>query len=502
MKKHYKARLAAALIVLVALYGCSDGTTEKDRTHPFLAQSSWPIIHHSPAQEASTPLAGPDGAAGGGLVVDFLDSVQGPSSVLFDSQGSLYVMGVDFLEKKHIFMRLAAGSLEQIDALEMSIESPLEGLYSFVDQEDCWWNGHTQVILRLCTEGETLRQDMSFNLLELYPDLMGEDDSIIGLMPLYESPGMIDIAFVMTGLKPVHEEGQFTKIVIGAKVGVLRVREDGGSELVVNTYEDENISNNSALDPDGNLFVLTNRRALKLRLEGTGGDAELVEVWSKPYESGDPIPSFPCDDETSIDLCELLSRQADVKFADGSGTTPTLLGDDLQYLAFTDGSRPLAVIILRTEDGSSVDMDTPHPFSDPDSQTENTITAYGSRFALESNSTKGAAAYELSGGTGDERVELLWVNEDIFAPNGVPLISGESNALYLYEMQGDSPWADETEWFVTALDLDTGELLWRELIGTGLDHNSVYAPLCIDHRRRMYIGLFGGLLRLMERATE
>ena len=502
MKMHHKAPLTAALIVLVALCGCSDVASDKDLTHPFLAQSSWPIIHHSPAQEASSPLAGPDGAAGGGLVVDFLDSVQGPASVLFDSQGSIYVMGVDFFEKKHIFMKLESGSLEQIDALEMSIDSPLEGLYSFVDREDCWWNGHTQVILRLCSRGETLRQDMSFNLLELYPGLMDEDDSIIGLMPLYESTGMIDIAFVTTGLKAVHEEGRFTKIVIGAKVGVLRVHEDGESELVLNTYEDENISNNSALDPDGNLYVLTNKRALKLRVEGSDGDTQLTEVWSKPYESGDPIPSFPCDDETSIDVCELLSRQADVKFADGSGTTPTLLGDDLQYLAFTDGSRPLTVIMLRTEDGSSVDIDTPHPFPGPDSQTENTITACSNRFALESNSTSGAAAYKLSGESGEERVELLWVDDDIFAPNGVPLISAESNALYLYEMQGDSPWADETEWFVTALDLDTGDLLWRQLIGAGLDFGSVYAPLCIDHRRRMYIGLYGGLLRLMDRATE
>ncbi|MFH1435586.1 MAG: hypothetical protein ABIJ56_07695 [Pseudomonadota bacterium] len=501
MKKHHKAPLPAALVVLVALCGCSDGASDKDLTHPFLAKSSWPIIHHSPAQEASSPLAGPDGAAAG-LVVDFLGSVQGPASVLFDSQGSLYVMGVDFFEKKHIFMKLAAGSLEQMDAIEMSIASPLEGLYSFVDFEDCWWNGHTQVIMRLCSRGETLVQDMSFNLLELYPGLMNEDDSIIGLMPLYESPGMIDIAFVTTGLKPVHEGGEFTKIVVGAKVGLLRVAEGGESELVVNTYEDENISNNSALDPDGNLYVLTNRRALKLRVEGSGDGTRLAEAWSKPYESGDPIPSFPCDDETLIDVCELLARQADVKFADGSGTTPTLFGDNLQYIAFTDGSRPLTLVVLRTQDGSSVAIDAPHPFSGPESQTENTITASGNRFALESNSTKGAAAYRLSGGDVEERAELVWVNEDIFAPNGVPLISAESNALYLYEMQGDSPWSDETEWFVTALDLDTGELLWRQLIGAGLDYNSVYAPLCIDHRRRMYIGLYGGLLRLMDRAVE
>jgi outer membrane protein assembly factor BamB len=494
-------RLVVAVAFAVVLGHCREAG-EADQGHPHLARSPWPIIHHSPAQEASSPFAGPDGAAGGGLAVDFLPSVQGPASVLFDSQGRLLVMGVDFFDKKHVFMRLDPETLERIDGLEIDIESPLEGLYSFVDSEDCWWNGHAQAITRLCSDSGTLREDVSFDLLELRPDLMSADDSIIGLMPLVESSGRIDVAFVTTGLKPVHEGGQFTKVVIGAKVGVLRVRDDGGGDLVVNSYGDENITNNPALDPAGNLYVLTNKQALKLRLrDDAGGGAELEQVWSVPYDSGPPIPSFPCDDDTSIDACELLSRQADVKFADGSGTTPTLLGAGLAYVAFADGGRPLRVVVLRTADGSAVDVDVPRPFADPEAQTENTITAYGGRFAIENNSGKGAAAFELSGDGGAERARLLWVDDEIFAPNAVPLVSGASGALYLYEMRGDSPWAAESEWFVTALDLGTGRLLWRRLAGAGLDYNSVYAPLCIDDRKRMYIGLFGGLLRIREPST-
>jgi len=484
------------IISVLLIYGCAEKGEKRYHNHPYLAQSVWPIVHHSTFQEAAAKYAGPQLPEGGEFHVDFLPEIQGPAPALFDSKGDLLVMGVDVLKKKHIFMKLNPDTLEIIASYEISISNPLEGLYSFVDNQDCWWNGYYQTISRICSKGNEMSEDMHINLAEEFPQEFNSDDSIVGLVPLYVTPGMYDIAFVTQGLKPVLEGGYYTKITIGAKAGVLRVNKDRSINVFVKKFIDENITNNFAVDPESNIYVLTNRHAWKLRLEGAGDNGVLNVVWSVPYEPGEPIPRFRCDSQ-SLDACALDAIMKSVKFGDGSGTTPTLMGDNYEYVAFADGSRPMKIVVLRTADGSEVPIDNPVPITDPQTQTENTISAYGRKFAIESNYTKGAAGYEIVGDYGAEQVVLKWVNLDVFAPNAVPLVSGESNAFYLYEMQGTDPFASESKWFVTALDLDTGEILWRQYIGDGLMHNSTYAPLSIDDKGRMYIGLFGGFMRLM-----
>lgn len=478
--------------IILILGGCAQKKSKKYHEHPYLAQSPWPIIHHSADQEASSPFEGPKLPDSGEFKVEFLNNIQGPAPALFDSKGNLLVMGVNAFQKKHIFMKLDYETMEIESSYEVNIANPLEGLYSFVDHEDCWWNGYYQVISRLCFNSDEIYEDMHIDLKLSYPDGIKEDDSIVGIMPLYHSDGLIDIAFVTQGLKPVHAGGYYTKVTIGAKGGVLKINKDKTHRLFLKFFDDENITNNFAIDPDDGIYILTNKHAWKLKLEGE----ELKVIWSTPYEPGDPIPSYPCDNNTPDDLCALGAIQANVKFGDGSGTTPTLIGKNREYLAFADGARPMRIIVLRTSDGSSVPVDEPVPIKDPQTQTENTISACGYKFAIESNYTKGLAGYEITGDYGNETVKLKWINTGIFSPNVVPLSSCASNTFYVYEVQGGDSWSGEAEWYVTALDLDTGVLLWRQLIGKGLSYNSLYAPLSIDDRGRMYIGLFGGFLRL------
>lgn len=487
-----------ALLIILSFWamvstGCSKGESKRYHEHPYLAQSPWPIIHHSPDQEAGTPFSGPVAQEGGEFRIDFRPDIQGPAPALFDSKGNLLVMGVNAFQKKHIFMKLDPETLEVKGSYEISIANPLEGLYSFVDNEDCWWNGYYQVISRLCFNGDEIYEDLHIDLKSSYPEKVSSDDSIVGIMPLYQTDGLMDVVFVTQGLKAVHEGGLYTKITIGAKVGVVKIKKDKSHELVIKTFVDENITNNFAIDPEDGIYVLTNKHAWKLKLDS----AELKVIWSVPYEPGEPIPSFRCADTTPDDMCALGAIQANVKFGDGSGTTPTLIGRDREYFAFADGARPMRIIVLRTADGSPVPVDDPVPVQDPEAQTENTIAAYGYKFAIESNYTKGLAGYEIVGDYGNETVKLKWRNTDIFSPNVVPLISGASNTFYVYEVQNGDPWSGEARWFVTALDLDSGAILWRQFIGKGLQYNSLYAPLSLDDRGRIYIGLFGGFLRLM-----
>ncbi len=163
------------------------------------------------------------------------------------------------------------------------------------------------------------------------------------------------------------------------------------------------------------------------------------------------------------------------------------MGDNEEYIGFADGSIPMKIIVLRTEDGSPVEIDNPEPFSyDPESQTENTLAYFGGKFIVDNNNPEGSgvACYEIKGSYGNEKVKLLWVNKDIFAPNNVPLVSGKSQSAYVYELKKEDR---IDKWYLTAIDLNTGKVLWREFIGEGFDYNSMYAPLNLDDKNNIYI---------------
>jgi len=506
--KPLKFVLVLLAVCAAAAAGCSkESGKKKYHNHPYLSQSPWPIIHHSSFQEAATKFRGPVPSSSGTVAKDWYaypSSEWGPGPVLFDSNGNVLLMKVDIFVKKHFFIKYNPDTMKEISSFSVSIPDPLGGLYSFVDNSDCWWNGYSAVLSRICSSGSTMSEDLHLDLSSLYPGQMMTDDSIVAMSPLYSSPGMIDVVFVTQGMKSVHESEMLTKVTTGARAGVLRVNKDRSTELFLKNFStDENISNSFAIDPEGGIYITTNKYAYKLRLEqGTEGE-ELKEAWKVAYDSGPPIPSYPCPMTTSTEMCVIKAFQSSVKFADGTGTTPTLMGPNQEYVSFFDGARPMKLVVLRTKDGSSVDnIDQPIPFPEPASQTENTISAFGDVFAVENNYSYGAAAYKITGDYGDETIALLWTNSTIFAPNAVPMISGDSNMFYVFEMQNKDPnytfdvWNGDPDWYVTALDLDTGDVVWQQFIGNGISFNSVYAPLSMDDRGRMYIGLFGGLLRV------
>lgn len=496
--------VVSLIFTVVLISGCSEGRSSGRSGNPYLSNSVWPIIHHSSSQDASSPLTGPDGSAANPPHFDYVSGMPGPGPVLFDSKGNVLLENVDVINMAHVFRKLDPVSLNTITSYTVAVTAdPMNGLYSFVDYQDCWWNASGQAFSRLCFKGNTIVQDMSVDLLARFPTEITSDDSIIGMNPLYSSPGIIDIAFVTGGLKGVYlAGGAFTQQIIGAKVGVMRVNKDRSISLFVQNFTTEDISNNFAVAPDGSIYVVTDKHAVKLILQQTCacGSEELNVIWSVPYDSGLPIQPTPCSSSTSQWMCMVTNMGNGGRLSpDGSGTTPTLMGPDHEYLVFADGERPMKMVVLRTKDGSPLPIDNPVPFSDTNAQTENICTSYGNKFIIENNYGKGVAAYEITGKPGQEEAKLLWVNNDVFAPNAVPLISGASNTVYIYEMQGanSNPLATTPQqWFVTAMDLNNGTVLWRRSIGTGLLYNSLYAPLSLDGGKHIYIGLFGGLLRV------
>ena len=106
-----------------------------------------------------------------------------------------------------------------------------------------------------------------------------------------------------------------------SRLGVIGVVDPATGAVRTIRLPDEEIENSMAVDRDA-VYVVSDRAVYALTADGEG--APTVE-WREEYDrSGGPRPG---------------------QLALGSGTTPTLVGDDL--LAITDGADPVRVVVMR-----------------------------------------------------------------------------------------------------------------------------------------------------------
>lgn len=475
------------LLLTAILLSCEEG--KKYHSHPYLSQSPWPIVHKNPAQQAGTEFPGPELNPS----VELFNHL-GPGWILFDSEGNIFFGSVNFILQKHEFKKfnkkmelLLSNSLYYTN-----LTGVLGGIYSFLDHEDCVWTSTDITIHRLCPGKHVFVEDMKFNIAEIKPSGFSQEETILSMIPFYTASGWMDVAFLTIGIRYYREKNLLKVDVPGAKLGVLRIKDRNRAEVYYHVFEGEAIQNAAAIDKRDNLYVITNRKLYKIKFNGEGS----FEIkWNFSYEPGPPVEKIECNENESDYACLLLHYLKKVRFFDGSGTTPTLMGENEEYVGFADGERPMKIIVLRTEDGTPVDIEDVFPFpDDPFSQTENTFAYIDGKFIVENNNPegKGVACYEIEGNYPYAHVKRLWVNNEVFAPNNVPLVSSASNAAYVYELQ------EKKKWFLTALDLKTGKIKWRKFIGEGMEYNSLYAPLNLNDKREIYTGLIGKILRVKE----
>jgi hypothetical protein len=471
----------------------SCGGEKTYHNHPCLAQSPWPIVHRNPAQQAGAEFSGPHTP----LKVELFDH-RGPGWVLFDSKGNPVFGNSNPLAGKHELKKFDR-DMNLIASFSLSFEnitSILGGIYSFIDHEDCIWTSMDITIYRLCEKGGRFEENMKFDISEISRGF-SKEETILAMIPLYKPKAWMDIAFVTLGIEYIRE-GNLLKVHIpGAKLGLLQVFDKNKASVYYYQFQGEAIQNASALDRNDNLYVITNKKLYKMRFDSSS--SSFKRLWEYPYDPGPPPDDIECEEGSSSYYCVLLNYLKKVRFLNGSGTTPTIMGENEEYVGFADGAFPMKVIVLRTEDGSPVEVTSPVPFSyDPKSQTENTFAYVNGKFIVDNNNPDGSgvAGYEIKGEYGNERVELLWVNRDVFTPNNVPLVSGKSQAGYVYELIKEG---EKEKWFLTALDLNNGNVLWRKFIEEGMEYNSMYAPLSLNDRGEIYIGLFGKILRVRGR---
>jgi hypothetical protein len=250
-------------------------------------------------------------------------------------------------------------------------------------------------------------------------------------------------------------------------------------------FPGEGIYNSLAGDETGAIYVVTTHRLAAVVADASGAP---VVRWSETYDRG--------------------TQQKPGQLSQGSGTTPTLIGDDL--VAITDNAEPRMNVVFYRRSGSAPDREICRVpvFGDGASDTENSLVyAGGTSVIVENNygyagvqstllgqtTTPGVAKVDLDESTGT--CNVAWTT-DVSAPTSVPKVSLGNGLLYLYTKPA-SLFLDDS-WFFTAIDVRTGAVQWSQRTGSGIQWNNHYASVYLGPDGSAYIATVAGMVRLTD----
>ena len=248
--------------------------------------------------------------------------------------------------------------------------------------------------------------------------------------------------------------------------------------------EGEIIQNSFAVDEAG-LYVVSTDALYHFE---TGPDGEIEYTWREDYENGE------------VQKPGTLSH--------GSGTSPTLIGDDL--VAIADDGHPFTHLMVyrRGEqiDGDRVVCQVPL-FEEGRSATENSLMVYGNAMVVQNDYGHVFEGNALETSPGVMRIDVredrsgcdvVWYNDTLISQS-LPRLSTATGLLYFYVFKKQE--ADDFfgGWYLTALELDTGKELWDRLIspgtGTLVDPlSSVTAPVVLGPNGAAYVGIRTGVV--------
>ena len=214
----------------------------------------------------------------------------------------------------------------------------------------------------------------------------------------------------------------------------------------------EQIQNSFSIGPDG-VYIVSNMALYKLRFNAETTKIELDPTWADTYAQGDLV----YDNDRKIKPGHLN---------DGSGTTPTLIGD--RFVAIVDnGPEHVHLNVFRQNDGSLVSK-LPL-FESGKGAVENSVVAYKDQLIVgntygyvdpfKENATAGGLMrfdYDAKADTYVER-EGWPAAGHIDAKTATPKLSTPRGLIYVYQREEELT-SGHHDWVLTAIDFRTG---WR-----------------------------------------
>lgn len=418
--------------------------------HPHLAANGRNSMHNDAA--ASDAYDGP-GPLGSSPTVDSAwYGIKECATLMFTRDGGLIGLCGD-----------RTGPVLQVidpDSLRLQVErrlpprpktggSPLEnicgGAYSYLDDRDRVLVAASDRSIKVFTSG--LDPITSWSVAEAVPAA----DCLVALMPDWQG-----------------------RVWFASKGGIVGFVDQRTGRLASRDL-DEAVVNSLAADSRG-VYVVSDRALYRFAAR----DGAVAQHWRTRYDRG--------------------SQQKPGQLSQGSGTTPTLLGDGL--VAITDNADPRMHVVLIETDTGARRCSAP-VFDDDASATENSLVSLGDAVLVENNhGYRGPWSTMLgrapTGGIArvNSDCEVAWTNP-VIAPTSVPKVSLDTGLLYVYEKRAS--WWGVNAWYLTAIDVRTGRTKFRVRTGIGTLFNNHYAAITLGPGGAAYIATLAGLVRVRDR---
>jgi hypothetical protein len=282
----------------------------------------------------------------------------------------------------------------------------------------------------------------------------------------------------VTTVMPDHQ-GRYWWTTRGGRVGTLDPKT---GKVAVIRLKGEEIQNALAMDGRA-IYVLSDHAQYALTTDASG---KPVQLWRSAYDRG--------------------TRRKIGSINQGSGTTPTLLGD--KWITFADNADGrINIVVLRRSDGSRI-CAVP-VFKDGASATDNSMIGWGRSIILENNAGF-TSAYEqkdwtaIAGGVvrvdvrADEKgCDTIWTSP-LKVPSVVPKLSAANGIAYFYsfDLVKNEEGKQTQEWFVVGLDFKTGKQMLKIPTGRDRAYDNNWASLSISPSGDLFVGVTGGLVQV------
>lgn len=459
------------------------GTAEE---HPFLAAAANGTMHGGGWQSDTHPAAGPFGT---NLEVRSRKSGNGMprqcSTFVYRSDGKPVMMcggltgfrmvlfDPDSLEAlAHYDLPMRPSSFQAIIKRDMAImmNDSSGGAYMFLDRQDrLVFADSRQVVQRLVAKQDggqwRWQVEKEWDLKPYVPhDCMNWDNPL--------ASGECDM---VTTVMPDHQ-GRYWWTTRYGRLGTLDPQSGAVAQI---RLPGEEIQNALAMDKDA-IYVLSDHAQYAFR---AGQDGKPLLLWRTPYDRG-------------------TGRKVG-SINQGSGTTPTLLGE--KWITFADNADGrIRIVVLRRKDGSQV-CAVP-VFANGASATDNSMIGWGNSILLENNAGFTSAHQQtdwnaVTGGVvrvdvrpDESGCDEVWTSS-LRAPSVVAKLSAGNGIAYYYSYSvgKDAEGQQVPDWALVGLDFRTGREVLRVPTGRGKAWDNNWASLSIAPDGTLYGGATQGV---------
>jgi hypothetical protein len=474
------------------MWGCSSGGETRWTVphlsvpqHPELAPNGRSNMHNDAYMTDTYEIDGPGNHQPEVLLRSYAEGTNTCTTLVFDSQDRVITTSASMLS--FTIHLLDPASLESLAAYPLPPRDPLDPLFPYDDT-----SGAAYFVL---DKQERILFSDAENALQLirYNDSQG----------VFRRLARFDLtAHLAERVPPSRDHVQMAipdwegrHLWFTTRYGRVGTVEEASGQVRTLALEGEEIQNSFAVAEDG-VYILSDHALYRFSAAADG--APRVD-WRHAYERG--------------------TRVKPSNFNQGSGTTPQLFGE---MVAIADNAEPrMNVLFIRRADGQ-VACQLP-VFDEGLSTTENALPGLvrrgpkGLEYSVVVDNNYGILRHNILGAGRSWAEHAGGLARVDMAPDGqggfscfevwrsaekssqvLPKLSLSNGLLYVYTYQ---PRQDgDYDFFLTAVDFETGETRFSIPTGGGLDYANFGPPLALGPDGAAYLGTMGGLLRVRDGA--